>query len=165
MIRLLRLSQPLGILVLGIVLLFHQTSTFRMNPKQASTSGIFYAVIGGKNHGVQNTRQVALLNRVFKLIVIPTFFLSPFIPGGKNQPSWPIAFRCSTHQAATLIANTHSLIDDNIGFDLDISLQARLIWQSKVIRNYESTNLKGPYYPVVYAGFSGSESIVYTDWQ
>jgi hypothetical protein len=107
----------------------------------------------------------SLFKPSLQLIDIPTFFLSPFIPGGKNQPSWPIAFRCSTHQAATLIANTQGLIDDNIGFDLDISLQARLIWQSKVIRKYESTNLKGPYYPVVYAGFSGSESIIYTDWQ
>lgn len=64
-----------------------------------------------------------------------------------------------------MIAATHSLIDDNIGFDIDIADQARLIWQSKAIRNYESTKLKGPYYPVVYAGSSDTEAIVYSDWQ
>jgi hypothetical protein len=95
----------------------------------------------------------------------PTFFPSPFLPGGKHQPSWPVTFKCSTRQVADAIANTHSLIDENIGFDIDITDQARLIWQSKAIRDYESANLKGPYYPVVYSGFSGSETIVYNDWQ
>lgn len=64
-----------------------------------------------------------------------------------------------------MIAKTHTLIDDNIGFNIDIAVQAQLIWQSKAIRNYESTKLKGPYYPVVYAGFSNTEAIVYSDWQ
>ena len=94
-----------------------------------------------------------------------SFFPSPFLPGGKHQPSWPIAFRCSTHQAADVIADTHSLINDNIGFDIDITLQACLIWQSKAICDYESAHLKGPYYPVVYTGFKVSESFVYTEWQ
>lgn len=131
---------------------------------QASTSGTFYALIGGKNPGVQNIRQVPLFS-LSAPSSFATFFSSPFLPGGRRQPSWPIAFKCSTRQAADAIADTHSLIDDNIGFDIDISVQARLIWQSKAIRNYESANLKGPYYPVVYTGFRGSESIVYTDWQ
>ena len=66
---------------------------------------------------------------------------------------------------ANLIADVHRLIEDNIGFNVDATDQARWIWQSKIIRNYESANLKGPYYPIVYTGFSGAESIVYEDWQ
>jgi hypothetical protein len=135
-----------------------------MSRIQASTSGTFYALIGGKNPGVQNTRQVPLFS-FSAPSSFPTFFLSPFLPGRKNQPSWPIVFKCSTRQAADVIADTHDLINDNIGFDIDITAQARLIWQSKAIRNYESAYLKGPYYPVVYTGFKGSESIVYPDWQ
>ena len=136
-----------------------------MSQKQTSTSGTFYyALIGGKNPGVQNTRQVPFFS-LFSPSSFATFFLSPFLPGGRHQPPWPIAFKCSTRQAADAIAGTHSLIDDNIGFDIDLTDQARLIWRSKVIRNYESANLKGPYYPVVYTGFRGSDSIVYTKWQ
>jgi hypothetical protein len=135
-----------------------------MSQKQTSTITAFYAVIGGKKPGVQNIRWVPLLS-LWDLSSFPTFFSSPFLPGGRRQPAWPVAFKCSNRETADLIAHIHSLIDDNIGFDIDIADQARMIWQSKIIRSYESTKLKGPYYPVVYAGLSRSESLVYDDWQ
>ena len=123
----------------------------------------FYAVIVDKTPGVQNTRCVPLLSLYVHFS--SSFFPSPFLPGKKCQSSWPIVFKCSTRQAADAIAVTHSLIDENISFDIDIDIadQAWLIWKSKVICNYESIYLKGPYYPVVYSGVSGSGSIVHND--
>ena len=100
------------------------------------------------------------------LVLYPHFVTSPFLPGGKKQPSWPVAFKCSNRSDAEAIAHVHMLIDEHIGFDVKRTLQARMIWTSKPIQHYSaSSDLKGPYYPVVYTGFGGTESMIYRDWQ
>jgi hypothetical protein len=144
-----------------------QSPSFLMRQNQPSKSGTFYyAMIGGDHPGVTNIRQV----RSCHLLSCPLspFLSSPFLPGGKKQPSWPIAFKCETKKEADAIAHVHALIDKHIGFNLDLNptQQANLIWRCEAIRQYSaSSDLKGPYYPVVYTGLGGTESIVYRDWQ
>ena len=94
----------------------------------------------------------------------PPFLFSPFVPGGKGHPSWPIAIKCQTLGDAEAIAKVHTLINENIGFDLEPIQQARLIWRCKPIQRH-SASFKGPYYSVVYTGLAGSEAMIYRDWQ
>ena len=103
-----------------------------------------------------------------QIVHYPPFLSSPFLPGGKRQPSWPIAIKCDTEKEAEAIAHIHALIDQHIGFDLDLepAQQARLIWRCEAIRHYSASSiLKGPYYPVVYTGLGGTEAMIYRDWQ
>ena len=105
---------------------------------------------------------------MFSLVLYSPFPSSPFLPGGKRQPLWPIAIKCDTEKEAEAIAHVHTLINQHIGFDLDLepAQQTRLIWRCEAIRRYStSPNLKGPDYPVVYSGLGGTESMIYRVWQ
>ena len=105
---------------------------------------------------------------MLSLLLYPPFLSSPFLPGGKRQPSWPIAVKCETEKDAKAVAHVHNLINQHIGFDLNLepTQQARLIWRCEAIRQYSaSSNLEGPFYPVVYTGLGGTEAMIYRDWQ